>query len=81
MKVDRLADLAHDLGPERVDPDEEPLEQPAVGQAVAARVARDSLVGVDGDDGRVLLRARDGVPGGAKRRVEREAVVQRLDGR
>ena len=72
VQVDRLADLADDLRPQRVDADEQTLEQLPVGQSVAARRdARDALVRVHEHDGRLLRGPRHRIPGGAERRVER----------
>ena len=64
-----------------VEADEQPLEQLAVGQRVAARVALDAVVGADDHDRRLLGRPRLGVPGGEERRLERVAVAPRLDRR
>ncbi len=63
----------------RVDPDAQLLEQLAVGQAVAARVALDAVARADDDDRRILVRAWLGVPGGRERRIQRIAVPPRLD--
>ena len=81
VEVDGLADPVDDLRVRRVDPDEEPLEQLAVGERVAARVALDAVVGADDDERRVLMSARLGIPCGRERRVERIAVAPRLDRR
>src|SRR5205814_8142246 len=75
VQVDRLADLAHDLGAERVEADEQALEQLPVGQAVAARgYAGYALVRAHEHERRVLVSARDGIPRGLAARVERGAV-------
>ena len=79
VEVDGLAELAHDLGPQRVDADEQPLQQLAVGERVAARVAVEALVAVHDHDCRLLPRARLRIPRDAQRRVERERVAPRLD--
>ena len=81
VQVDRLADLAHDLGAERVEADEQALEQLPVGQAVAARgYAGHALVRAHEHERRVLVSARDGIPRGVEGRVERVAVGACLDG-
>ena len=80
MEVDGLAELAHDLAAQRVDPDQQPLEQRAVGQRVAARVALDAVVAAHDHDRRLLREARLGIPGHAQRRIPRPRVAARLDG-
>ncbi len=79
VEVDRLAQLVYDLSAERIDADEQPLEELTVRQRVAACVALDSVVAADDHDRRLLPRARDWVPGDAERRLEREDVASRLD--
>ena len=79
VEVDGLADLAHRLGAQRIEPDQEALEDLAVGQVIAARAARDADVGVHEHERRVLVRARKRVPGGLERRLQRVAVAARLD--
>ena len=56
VEVDGLEDLVDGLGARAVDADEQPLEQLAVRNAVAARVPLDAVVGADDDDRRVLVR-------------------------
>ena len=79
VQVDCLDESVDGACVRRVDADEEPLEELAVGDGVAARVALDSVVGADDDDRRVLVRSRHGIPGGRERRIERVAVPSRLD--
>ena len=79
VEIDDLAELAHDLRPQRVDADEQPLEQRAVGQPVAARTALEAVVAAHDHDRRLLPRPRHGIPGDPKRRLEREDVPPRLD--
>jgi hypothetical protein len=63
VEVDRLADLVHGVGLAQVEPDEQPLEQGAIGEPVpTGSGARHPVVRVDEHDGRVLLRARPRVP-------------------
>src|SRR5256714_11957431 len=62
VEVDRLADLVDDLGPQGIDTDEQPLEQVAVGQRIAARVALEPFVAADDHDRRLLRGAGDGIP-------------------
>jgi hypothetical protein len=81
MEVDRLDDAMNDLGVLDLPPDEEALEELAVGDAVAARVPLAALVRAHDRDGRVLVGARDGVPRGRERWIERVAVAPRLDRR
>jgi hypothetical protein len=82
VEVDRLADLANALGAQRVKTHEEPLEQCAVGQAVApGRDAGHALVGMHEHHRCLLLRARNGIPRGVKRWVEWEQVPACLDAR
>ena len=79
VEVDRLAQLADHLGSHRVDADEQPLQQLAVGQRVPARVSLDAVVTADDHHRRLLLGARDGIPRHPERRLEREDVAPRLD--
>src|SRR5262249_3421858 len=80
VEVDRLADLADDLGALDVDTGEQPLAEGPGGQPVAARRPPGApLGGVDEDGGRLLLRPRHWIPGGSKRRVERVPVDAGLD--
>ena len=58
VQVDGLDDAVDGVGVGRVDPDEQALEQLAIGNRVAARVALDAVVGADDDDRRVLVGAR-----------------------
>jgi hypothetical protein len=82
VEVDRLADLADDVGLADVDADEQALEERPVGQPVTARGdACDAVVGRYEDYGRVLVGSRPGIPRGVKRRLERIAVDPRLDRR
>ncbi len=81
MKVDRLAERPDDLRSERVEPDEKRLELLAIGQRITARPPRNAVVGVNADDRRLLMVARNGVPCGSKRRVELDAIASGLDGR
>ena len=62
VEVDRLAELADDLRPQRVDADEQPLEQLAIGQRVTARATFDPFVGLDDHDRRLLARPRHRIP-------------------
>ena len=70
VEVDRLLQLADELRPERIETDENRLEQLVVGQLVAARPPRDAFVGVDADERRILVVPRRGIPGDVERRVE-----------
>ena len=79
VEVDRLTELTDDLRAEGVKADEERFEQRAIGQVIAARPARDAVVGVDADERRLLVVARNRVPGSAERWVEGHAVAARLD--
>ena len=81
MEVDRLANLADDLRAERIDADKQALEHRAVWERVAARVPLDAFVRADYHERRLLLRARLRIPRDPERRVERELVPPRLDGR
>ena len=44
MEIDRLADLPHQLGPKRIDPVEQPLEQCSVREWSSAGNARQPFV-------------------------------------
>jgi len=79
VQVDGLAQLAHHLGPPRVQPDEQPLQQRRVGQVVAARVARRAVLGADDDEAGLHAAARLRVPGRAERRIEVEPVAPDLE--
>ena len=79
MEVDGLEDPVDDVGARRIESDEQPLEELAVGQAVAARVAFDAVIRADDNDRCVLVRAWPGVPGNRERRIERKAIPPRLD--
>src|SRR5205807_1845388 len=57
VEVDRLAELVDDLGPQRIDADEQPLEQLPVRQRVTACVALDAVVAAHDHDRRFLTRA------------------------
>ncbi len=81
VEVDRLDELAHDLGAARVEADHERREHVRVRQVVAAREALRAVVRGHDDERRVLPRAGHRVPGGAERRVEGDAVAARLDAR
>ena len=80
VEVDRLAELVHDLGPQRIDADKQPLEELPVRQRVTACIALDAVVAAYDHDRRFLSRARHGIPRDPQRRVEREDVAPRLDG-
>ena len=73
MEVDRLAQLAHDLGAARVDARQQALEHRRVGQVVAARVAREAVVGAHDHERRLAAARAAPDPSGAERRVERDA--------
>ena len=79
VQVDGLDDPVHRARVGRVDADEEPLEELAIGDGVTARVALDSVVGADDDDRRVLVRPRHRIPRGRERRIEGVAVASRPD--
>ena len=79
VEVDGLEDLAHGLGPHRVDADEQAVEQRGVRDVVAARVAGDAVLRAHDDERRLDRRARRRVPRRAKRRVERDGVAAHLD--
>ena len=74
-------DLAHRLGPHRVHADEQPLEQRDVGQRVAARVARDAVLGAHDHERLLDRRARRRVPRRPERRIEVPRVAAHLDPR
>src|SRR5204862_8143448 len=78
VQVDRLAELAHQLRPQRVDADEQMLEQLAVGERVAARVALEPVVAAHDHDRRCLGGSGHGIPRHPQRRVEWEDVATRL---
>ena len=61
VKVDGLDDPVNGLRVD-LDPDEQALEQLAIGHAVAARVPLDAVVGADDDDRGLLERPRDRDP-------------------
>jgi hypothetical protein len=79
MEVDGLAELAHDLGAQRIDADEQALEQGAVRQRVTRCVPLDAVVAANDHERRLLRRARLGIPGDAERRLPRPRVAARLD--
>jgi hypothetical protein len=80
VEVDGLAQLAHDLGAQRVDAGEQAGECGGVRKPVAAaRVSRQAFVGVHEHERRLDVLARHRVPGRRKRRVEGEPVRARLD--
>ena len=66
MEVDGLDDPVDGVGVGYVDSDEQALEQLAIRNRIAARVALDAVVGADDHDRRVLVGARLGVPGAAR---------------
>jgi hypothetical protein len=79
MEVDGLEDPVHGVGLAWVASDEKTLEQCAIREAVAARVPLDAVVGTDDHDRRMLLSPRLRIPGGEERRIERKAILSRLD--
>ncbi len=79
VEVDRLADPVDDVGARRIDSDEKAFQELAVREGIPARVAFGTVVRADDDECRVLVLARHGIPGGGERRVERVAVLPRLD--
>ena len=81
VQVDGLDDPVDGARVRRVDADEKPLEELAVGERVPARVALAAVVGADDCDRRVLVRPWHGIPGRCERRIERVAVAPRLDRR
>ena len=80
VEVDCLAELVDDLGTQRIDADEQPLEQLPVRQRVTACIALDAVVAAHDHDRRFLTRARHGIPRDPQRRIEWENVAARLDG-
>jgi hypothetical protein len=81
VEVDRLAELADDLGAPRVEPDQQPFEQRRVGQVIATRVALDPVFGAHDDQARVDLGAWDRIPSCLERRFEIDGVTADLDRR
>src|SRR6185436_20457237 len=79
VEVDRLDELAHDLGPARIEADHERREHVRVRQVVAAREALRAVVRGHDDERRVLPGTRHRVPGRAERRVEVDVVATRLE--
>ncbi len=81
VEVDRLDDPVDCLRVGDVEAEQQPLEQLAVRQRVAARVALDAVVRADDRDRRFLGRSWLRVPGGEERRLEWVSIPPRLDGR
>ena len=79
MEVGGLTDLADHFRAERIEADEEALEDGDIGQEVARGVADDPLIRMHTDDLGLLLDTRDRVPRGPERRIERVAVAPDLD--
>ena len=78
-EVGRLTDLPDDLGAERVEADEEALEDGHVRKEVAGRMADDPFISMHTDDLGLLLCSRYRIPCGAERRIERIPVAADRD--
>ena len=79
VKVHCLSELADDLRAEGIEPDEERLERSAIRQVVSARPPREAVVGVNGDESRLLVIPRHRIPRGTERWVEGHPVAACLD--
>ena len=79
VEIDRLEDLPDRLGPQRVEADEQSLEERGVRHVVAARVAGDAVLGAHDHERRLDRRARHRVPRGPERRVEDDGIPAHLD--
>ncbi len=74
MEVDRLTNSEHRGRIGRIHSDEQPLEGRQVGHRSTTATSGNALVGADGDDRLREKRAWSRVPGGPKRRIERQRV-------